>query len=219
MGFGTAGIGLGVMHDANHRSYSRHQWINSFMSRSLNLLGGYHANWQYQHNVLHHGFTNVEGYDEDIDPGGKMRFSPNSPYKKFYRYQHIYAWFLYGLMTLTWSIDKDFKQAFRYMNEGVDLIKGRKKAFVILDLFTAKIFYYGYFLVIPLIFLPIPWWSVILLYLLAHFIAGFTLALPGAALAESSPRHKRVFLAAALFCRQPCQIPASLIRTSQAAKA
>src|ERR1700749_3757484 len=29
MGFGTAGIGLSIMHDANHGSYSKKKWVNN----------------------------------------------------------------------------------------------------------------------------------------------------------------------------------------------
>ena len=67
MGLGVAGIGLAVMHDANHGTYSKNEGLNKFMSFSLTYLGGYHMNWRIQHNVLHHTFTNIDGYDEDIE--------------------------------------------------------------------------------------------------------------------------------------------------------
>lgn len=176
MGFGTAGIGLSVMHDANHGSYSRHKWVNKLMSYSMYIVGGYPPNWQYQHNVMHHGFTNIEGYDEDIDPGSVLRFSPNSPLLKHHRYQHIYSWFLYLLMTLTWTIDKDFKQVIRYFREGVEVVKGRSHTYIFTQLVITKILYYLYILVIPILVLPIAWWAVVLLYIFMHFIAGFSLA-------------------------------------------
>jgi linoleoyl-CoA desaturase len=176
MGFGMAGIGLSVMHDANHGSYSKSRKINRIMSYSMNLVGGFYPNWQYQHNTMHHSFTNIEGYDEDIDPGSVLRFSPNSPLKKHHRFQHIYAWFLYGLMTLTWSINKDFKQLIGYLREGVIQSKEMTAKRLITELVISKILFYGYILVIPLIFLPVAWWAVVLLYLLMHFISGFSLA-------------------------------------------
>jgi linoleoyl-CoA desaturase len=176
MGFGMAGIGLSVMHDANHRAYSKNPRVNRILSYTLNLVGGFFPNWQHQHNTMHHSFTNIEGYDEDIDPGSILRFSPNSPLKKHHRFQHIYAWFLYGLMTLTWSINKDFKQLFGYLKEGIVLDRKMSKRRLITELVVSKILFYGYILVIPLIFLPIAWWAIVLLYLLMHFISGFTLS-------------------------------------------
>src|SRR5688572_22768023 len=37
MGIGLAGIGLSVMHDANHGSYSGKNWVNTTIGYSLNL--------------------------------------------------------------------------------------------------------------------------------------------------------------------------------------
>jgi len=66
MGFGLAGIGLSVMHDANHGAYAKNRWVNRLIGYSLNLVGGNATNWKIQHNVKHHTYTNVEGHDEDI---------------------------------------------------------------------------------------------------------------------------------------------------------
>ena len=68
MGFGLAGIGLSVMHDANHGAYSKKPWINTLIGYSLNLVGANVFNWKIQHNVLHHSYTNVHEEDEDISP-------------------------------------------------------------------------------------------------------------------------------------------------------
>ncbi|MFN7791547.1 MAG: fatty acid desaturase, partial [Cyclobacteriaceae bacterium] len=49
MGFGKAGIGLSVMHDANHGAYSTKSWINTVLGFSLNVIGGHAFNWRVQH--------------------------------------------------------------------------------------------------------------------------------------------------------------------------
>src|SRR6266699_93644 len=46
MGVGMSGIGLSVMHDANHGSYSKNSTINKIMSLSITLIGGSSINWQ-----------------------------------------------------------------------------------------------------------------------------------------------------------------------------
>ncbi len=109
MGLGMSGLGMVTMHDANHGSFSKNPKVNRFFGNSLYLLGGFPPNWRYQHNTLHHGFTNIEGHDEDIAPPGILRFSPHRPLKKIHRYQHIYAWFFYSLMTISWIISKGFQ--------------------------------------------------------------------------------------------------------------
>jgi len=177
MGLGVAGIGFSVMHDANHNSYSRNPIVNRVLSYSLNFLGGFSRTWQYQHNTMHHFYTNIDGFDEDIDPGAVLRLSPQKPLYKFHRFQQYYAWFLYALMTLTWTIDKDFKQLFRYQKEGVVL--DRKKSFsaLLTELIVSKLIYYTYILVIPMLVLPVAWWMVLIYYLAMHFVSGFILAI------------------------------------------
>src|SRR5882724_7310892 len=124
MGLGMAGIGLSVMHDANHGSYSNKNWINNFLGASLNLVGGHALNWKVQHNVLHHTYTNVHDVDEDISPRGVLRMAPGSPWRPIHRYQHLYAWFFYGLLTLAWICAKDFTRLIKYNKEG--LLKKQK---------------------------------------------------------------------------------------------
>ena len=77
MGMGTSGIGLSIMHDANHGSYSKNKRVNWLLSHLLELIGGSSRNWKIQHNKLHHTFTNVEGHDEDIRPHLILRFAPS----------------------------------------------------------------------------------------------------------------------------------------------
>ena len=66
-GIGMAGVGMNVMHDANHESFSKRKWVNKLMGSSIHILAGNDYNWKVQHNVLHHTFTNVKDHDEDID--------------------------------------------------------------------------------------------------------------------------------------------------------
>jgi linoleoyl-CoA desaturase len=174
MGLGKAGIGMAVMHDANHKSYSSKRWVNRWMGNTLYLLGGSPVTWQYQHNTLHHGFTNIDGYDEDIDPGSVLRFSPHKPLLKIHKYQHIYAWFLYGLMTLVWVTNKDFKQLVQYKKEG-GLSSKLSTAHLWITLIVTKMLYYVAFLLIPMLVLPFAWYWVIVFFLVMHYISGFIL--------------------------------------------
>ena len=120
MAFGMSGIGLSIMHDANHGSYSKKQTVNKSLGWLIHFIGGYHNNWKIQHNVLHHSFTNVHEHDEDIELD-LMRFSPNQQRKSLHRFQAYYAPILYGMMTFYWSLWKDFYQWINYNKK--DLIK------------------------------------------------------------------------------------------------
>ncbi len=177
MGFGMAGIGLSVMHDANHGAYSKNKNWNKALGFIIMALGGSDVNWRIQHNILHHTYTNVTGMDEDIDPGKVLRFSPHAERYKLHRYQHIYAWFLYGLMTMMWCTVKDYRQAIRYNK--MDLMKTQNTTFrrLLTSIILAKIVYFAIILTLPFIFSSLPWWATILGFLAMQFIAGLVLAM------------------------------------------
>jgi linoleoyl-CoA desaturase len=178
MGVGVSGIGLSIMHDANHGSYSKKAWVNDLLGFSLNLVGGNAFNWKVQHNVLHHTYTNVHEVDEDISPRGVLRMAPTEIWKPIHRFQHLYAWFFYGLLTIVWIGIKDFGRLKRYCREG--LVK-KQKSTVVREwavLIATKIFYISYLFVLPAVLVPeITWWMPIVGFLIMHYIAGFVLAI------------------------------------------
>ena len=90
LGFGMAGIGMNVMHEGNHGSYSRYGWVNKIMGGAIYILAGNVFNWKVQHNVLHHSFTNIHGHDEDLEAGTVMRFSKHAKWRTIHRFQHLY---------------------------------------------------------------------------------------------------------------------------------
>lgn len=177
MAVGVSGIGVAIMHDASHGAYSKYKFINHFLGGLIALAGGSDTVWNIQHNVLHHTFTNVTGLDEDIDPGSILRFSPNADKKPYHKYQYIYAWFLYGLMTISWITLKDFKQVTRYKKEGLTASNKASFGTILTVIIVSKLLYYGVFLVLPLIFTPIAWYFTVLGFLLMHFLTGTALGL------------------------------------------
>ena len=176
MGWGMSGIGTAVMHDANHGTYSPNKRVNNFISYILEVIGGYTVNWRIQHNVLHHTYTNVSGLDEDIDTMGLLRLSPSQPRRWFHRYQHFYAWFFYMIMTLYWMTVKDYFNAIRYKQN--DLLAAQQVSLkeAILRITLYKVFYYGYIIVLPILFSGMPWYYVVGGFLLMHFTAGLFLS-------------------------------------------
>lgn len=177
MSLGVAGIGLSVMHDANHGAYSKKKWVNQLLGYSLNLVGANAFNWKIQHNVLHHSFTNVHEEDEDISPRGILRMTPHSEWKSIHRYQHIYAWFAYGLMTIVWLFFKDFVRIVHYHQTGMAKKQKANIATEWMILLGSKAVYVAYIFVIPVLFTPLVWWQVLLGIVIMHYIAGFILAI------------------------------------------
>lgn len=176
MGVASAGIGLSIMHDASHGSYSQKPIVNKILAYTLNLVGGNATNWKIQHNILHHTFTNIDSYDEDIQQAGILRFSPHAKIKSMHKYQYIYAWFLYGLMTFSWVTLKDVVQLYKYTKSGM-LKKHANVTKSWVWLFFTKSIYYFYMIAIPLAFSNFSIGPLMLGFFISHYTAGFILAL------------------------------------------
>lgn len=175
MGLGMAGIGLSIMHDANHGAYSKRPWVNKMMGAVIHALGANDVNWRIQHNVLHHTYTNVTGMDEDIDIGGVMRFSPHDKRRKLHKYQHLYAWFLYGLMTILWFTVKDYKQLVRYSKKNLLITQNKSFGKLLVTIIVSKVLYLAIALAIPLIFAPVSWYITLIGFTMMHYMAGLIL--------------------------------------------
>lgn len=177
MGFGMSGIGLSVMHDANHGAYSKKKWINKVLGFSSNFCGVSDMNWRIQHNVLHHSYTNIEGMDDDIAVGAIMRFSPTQKRRKLHKFQLYYAWFLYGFLTMNWFVAKDLKNLKIYKER--DLLKEEKTTYgkAFFQVLALKIGYLAFTLALPMYLVAVQWWVTLLGFLLMHFICGLILSL------------------------------------------
>lgn len=176
MGLGLAGIGMSVMHDANHGAYSSSPFINKMLGLSLTFVGGDTKNWKTQHNILHHTYTNIHGHDRDIDNKVIMRFCPAGKYRKVQRFQVFYVFIFYSVMTLYWTTSKDFIQHFEFIKQGHNREGKRDRVLTLLNIVLWKVIYLGYILVLPIVFLDAAWWQVLLGFLLLHAVAGLILS-------------------------------------------
>ncbi|MFK7002012.1 fatty acid desaturase family protein [Flavobacterium oreochromis] len=175
IGIGMAGVGMNVMHDGNHGSYSSKQWLNKIMGGSIYILAGNVYNWQVQHNVLHHTYTNIPGHDEDLEAGRILRFSKQAKWHRFHKFQHYYSIFLYGLLTFNWAITTDFLQMKRYLKRKLSYGEFINPAIRWTTLIITKIIYFSIWLVVPIV-LGITWWKVVLGFVVMHYTAGLILS-------------------------------------------
>ncbi len=177
IGLGVGGIGMSVMHDANHGAYSKHKAINRIIGRFIDLVGGNAPNWKIQHNVLHHTYTNIYGLDTDLGAGSVLRLSPQQKRRKIHKYQFIYAWFLYSFMTLVWMTIKDYAQMIEFKKKNLTSNNHNRSFWLEYTLMIViKGFYYSYMVLIPILILPFAWWQVLLGVVLMQLTTGFVLA-------------------------------------------
>lgn len=176
IGIGMAGVGMNVMHDGNHGSYSTKNWINKLMGGSIYILAGNVYNWQVQHNVLHHTYTNIIGHDEDLEAGKILRFSKTAKWYKHHKFQHIYSIFLYGLLTFNWAITTDFLQMKRYLKRKLSYGEAKSPSFHWTALAITKAIYFAIWIVLPILIGNVSWWQVLIGFVVMHYTAGLILS-------------------------------------------
>lgn len=169
LGFTKGIIGFNFTHDVMHGAYFSSQKWNRLFSYFFDLNGTSSYTWKISHNLLHHNYTNIAGYDEDIDKAILLRLNPTDPLYPFHRFQHFYAPFLYCLTTVNWVLYSDYVMVWK------DRYKMSKKQLMAFFLF--KILNLLLFLVIPLFYLSNPWWQVVLGFFGMQFAGGFTIAI------------------------------------------
>lgn len=175
MGVGTAGLGFGVAHDALHGAYSSRGWVNRVLGFSFELMGANGYMWKITHNVIHHTYPNIQGLDEDLEVSPLLRLSPQSEHRPFHRYQHLYAFAAYSTTTLFWVFIKDFKY---FLKRDLGPFEHKKHPrSEVATLIVAKLAYYAYTIVIPLLVLNVAWWQFLIGFVAMHLTAGVILGI------------------------------------------
>ncbi|MEO1051379.1 MAG: acyl-CoA desaturase [Bacteroidota bacterium] len=176
LGMTQSFIGFNICHDAIHGSFSSKRKTNKILSMVFNLIGANPYVWDVCHNKVHHTFTNIPGHDEDLDIApGLVRLSPMEDYKPVMRYQHVYAFFLYGLASLSWVFRKDYVKFFQKKIGETD--NSNHPPIEYFNLFFYKALYYAIYIVVPLIVMDITWWQFLIGFVLMHLAEGFVLGL------------------------------------------
>lgn len=154
----VSGIGFNIMHDGAHGSFSTKNWLNEFAAYSLDFLGGSAMMWKIKHNQIHHTYTNIEGYDEDIDARPFLRLSPSQKKYFFHRFQHYYFLLLYSVLYLFWVYFSDFN---KYFTGTILSFKIKKLSFKEHFIFWfSKILYISLVVFIPMFLLGWKYWLV-----------------------------------------------------------
>ena len=108
----VAGVGFNIQHDGGHDAYATSRRGNRLAAFALDLMGGSSYVWRFKHAVVHHHYTNITGVDEDIDSEPFLRLSPHQRWHRLHRWQHWYAWLLFGFLPPKWTFYDDFRAMF-----------------------------------------------------------------------------------------------------------
>jgi linoleoyl-CoA desaturase len=162
-----------VQHDANHGAYFKKRRWNHLVGWSTDSLLGFSSYaWRVKHNVAHHTYTNVDGFDDDATQVPLARFAPSQKGRPWYRFQQYYIWPMYTLMGLRWQTLGDLA-AFRRGSVGESALR-RPKGWNLVGIFAGKAFFITWAFVIPM--LVYPWWGVLAAYVGFAMITSLIMA-------------------------------------------
>ncbi|MBI1967656.1 MAG: acyl-CoA desaturase [Gemmatimonadetes bacterium] len=166
-----AAIGFNIQHDGAHGGYSASKLVGRVMAFALDVIGGSSYFWRWKHNVLHHTYPNIEGADDDINVGALGRLAPQQPRYRLHRFQHVYMWLLYGLITVKWQLVDDFKELIEGRVGTRDVPRPKDGELVLFV--VGKVVFFSLAFLIPL--LLHPWWAVLVVYAGTSFGLGILL--------------------------------------------
>lgn len=173
MGVTTLLIFLNLIHESVHGLVFEKQWQNNAILYIFDLIGANSYIWKRRHNILHHGFQNIAGWDSDIEQASLFRIYPHERKRKIHSYQTRLVFIFYPLYLVNWVLIRDFKDFFskKQLIRKVSKIPARE--YIILFFF--KFFFLFYIVIVPYL-LGLSLIQSILAMLFMLIIAG-TLAL------------------------------------------
>jgi linoleoyl-CoA desaturase len=163
-----ASIGFNVMHDANHGGYSNNPRVNKLVSLSAEMLGMSGFRWRTKHNIWHHTYTNIAGFDDDVETFGLMRLTPREPWKPLYKSQVWYFPLVYSLIAFDFIL-RDFMMVFTGKSDDNHVYPKMNVADKV-TFWVGKLFFFVIMFALPgLIF---PWWQVLIGFLIVMLSVG-----------------------------------------------
>jgi linoleoyl-CoA desaturase len=166
-----ASVGFNVMHDANHNGYSDHPWVNKLVGLSAEMLGMSGFRWRIKHNVWHHTYTNIAGFDDDVETFGLMRLTPQVPWKGFYRAQAWYFPIIYSFIGFDFFVrdfmmvlvgKSDINHVYPKMGLGDQVIFWGGKLFFLTIMFGLPLTVF-------------PWWQVLIGFFIVMLTVGLVM--------------------------------------------
>jgi linoleoyl-CoA desaturase len=168
-----ASIGFNVMHDSNHGGYSDRPFVNKLVSFSAELLGMSGFRWRTKHNVWHHTFTNVAGFDDDVETFGLMRLTPRLPWKPLYRAQAWYYPVIYSFIAFDFIL-RDFMMVFTGKSDANHVYPKMSTADQVV-FWAGKLSFVTLMFVLPL--LVFPWWQVLIGFFIVMLVVGLVMGI------------------------------------------
>ena len=109
--FASMILSINLGHDAAHHAVTGNKRIDDTIFKSIFAAQGISGYvWQVRHNYSHHVLPNVKEHDSDMELTKLILLEHDSEGARWYhRFQHIYAPFLYSMVSFSLLFAQDFK--------------------------------------------------------------------------------------------------------------
>ncbi len=170
-GMAIASIGFNVVHDANHNGYSSHGFVNKLVGLSAELLGMNGFRWRTKHNVWHHTYTNISGFDDDVEAFGLIRLTPRLPWKPLHKAQVWYYPLVYSMIGFDFIL-RDFMMAL-FGKSDANHVYPKMSPVDKITFWVGKLIFFTIMFVLPMT--VFPWWQVLIGFMIVMLTASLIL--------------------------------------------
>ena len=146
--------------------------VNKLLSLSAEMLGMSGFRWRTKHNVWHHTYTNIAGFDDDVETFGLMRLTPREPWKPLYKAQAWYFPVIYSFIGFDFIL-RDFMMVF-FGKSDANHVYPKMNAVDKITFWGGKLFYFTIMFALPL--LVFPWWQVLIGFFIVMLTVGLVIA-------------------------------------------
>jgi linoleoyl-CoA desaturase len=136
------------------------------------MLGMSGFRWRTKHNVWHHTYPNIAGFDDDVETYGLMRLTPRSPWKPLYKGQAWYFPLVYSMIGLDF-IMRDFLMVLIGKSDANHVYPKMDTADKV-TFWAGKLFFIAIMLGFPL--LVFPWWQVLIGFFIVMVMVGLVMS-------------------------------------------
>lgn len=166
----TVFVALNIGHEAAHNIFSKKKRLNELLVYIFDLLGANGKIWKHKHVHSHHPHTNIHEVDLELKQPAIVRIFPQSVWKIFHKYQHLYMPIIYCNYTLIWFCFRDFKD---YLALKEQMSKGQPIREAI-QFLLGKLFFISRLIIMPMIILPFDWYVILGGFVMTNLISSIT---------------------------------------------
>ncbi len=172
LGFLAIIIFLNVVHELAHNNVFKHKGTNRLFLYFFDIMGANSFIWKKRHQLMHHNYPNVNGWDTDLEQSAMFKIFPKGDRTFFHRIQHYFIFLLYPLYLFNWIFVRDFRDFFSKKRIIKKMVKPSKSEMALMLIF--KFFYVFYVFLIPYFFFNIPFGTLLTGYIIYVFTASIT---------------------------------------------